>query len=80
MEKKNNLMWSVELESNAWKDDSFIGTVEECIEYCEVRGVEIDGEKARLALVDINTGYCYNIVNNLDELVYPKETIYINLS
>lgn len=47
MEKKNNLMWSVELESNAWQDDSFIGTIEECLGYCEVRGVEIDGEKSK---------------------------------
>lgn len=77
MEKKINLMWSVELKSNAWQDDSFIGTVEECLEYCEVRGVEIDGEKARLALVDINTGYCYNIVNNLDELNYQNKYILI---
>ena len=74
MEKKKNLMWSVELESNDWKDDSLIGTVEDCLEFCEVRGVEVDGEKVRLALVDINTGYCYKIVNNLDELDYPKET------
>lgn len=71
MEKKKNLMWSVELESNDWQDNSLIGTVEDCLEFCEVRGVEIDGEKTRLALVDVNTGYCYNIVNNLDELDYP---------
>lgn len=27
--------WSVELESNAWQDDTFNGTVNECIRYCQ---------------------------------------------
>lgn len=27
--------WSVELESNAWQDDTFNGTVNECIKYCQ---------------------------------------------
>lgn len=26
--------WSVELESNAWRNDTFNGTVNECIRYC----------------------------------------------
>lgn len=40
--------WSVELESNAWQDDTFDGTVNGCITYC------------------------FNIVNSLDELDYPR--------
>lgn len=66
--------WSVELESNAWQDDTFEGMVNECVRYCQERNITIDGVNTRLALIDINTGYCYEIVNNLDELDYPKET------
>lgn len=43
--------WSVELESNAWQDDTFNGTVNECIRYCQERNITIDGINARLAEV-----------------------------
>lgn len=68
--------WSVELESNAWQDDAFNCTVNECIRYCQERNITIDGINARLAEVEIdNDGcitYCFNIVNSLDELDYPR--------
>lgn len=35
--------WSVELESNARQDDTFNGTVNECIRYCQERNITIDG-------------------------------------
>lgn len=52
------------------------GTVNECIRYCQERNITIDGINARLAEVEIdNDGcitYCFNIVNSLDELDYPR--------
>lgn len=42
-------IWSVELETTLWNDESFNGTFSECVEYCEKQGYKIDGEEARLA-------------------------------
>ena len=52
------MTWSVELKDNSWNDDTFNGTYEECIKYCEDNDYTIDGETARLAEieVDANTG------------------------
>lgn len=61
-------MWSVELAANSWNDDTFIGTYEECIEYCKTNDYKIDGEEARLAEVEIEeeiVTYTYDIVNEL---------------
>ena len=41
--------WSIELESNACQDDTFIGTVNECIRYYQKRNITIDGVNARLS-------------------------------
>ena len=59
-------MWSVQLEATYWTDDVFTGTYDECVEYCESNGYEIDGETARLAEIEVNedgmSTYCYQIV------------------
>ncbi len=64
------MTWSVELKDNSWNDDTFNGTYEECIKYCEDNDYTIDGETARLAEieVDANTGcviYVYDIIEEV---------------
>lgn len=56
--------WSVELEVNSWMDDTFNGTFEECVEYCQESGYEINGDEARLAEIDTEDGFCYSIVED----------------
>lgn len=55
-------IWSVELRDNLWNDDTYTGTFEECIAYCDQKGYDIDGEEARIAEIDSEDGYCYHIV------------------
>lgn len=55
-------IWSVELRDNLWNDDTYTGTFEECIAYCDQNGYDIDGEEARIAEIDSEDGYCYHIV------------------
>ena len=62
------VMWSVELEANSWNDDTFNGTFDECVKYCEENGYKVDGKDARLAEVEMEDGcvtYTYDIVNEL---------------
>ena len=56
--------WSVELQDNLWNDDTFTGTFDECIEYCISHDYKIDGVEARLAEIDTEDGFCYNMVCN----------------
>lgn len=50
--------WSVELESNAWQDDTFNGTVNECIRYCQKKETSLlmvlmqDLQKLKLITMD----------------------------
>ena len=55
-------IWSVELRDNLWNDDTYTGTFDECVAYCDKKGYDIDGVEARLAEIDSDDGYCYNIV------------------
>lgn len=61
--------WSVEKESNSWMDDTFNGSFEECVEYCKSHSLDINGEEARLAEVEIDEDgcvtYCYDIIEEL---------------
>lgn len=61
--------WSVEKESNSWMDDTFNGTFEECAQYCKSHNLEVNGEEARLAEVEIDEDgcvtYCYDIIEEL---------------
>lgn len=62
--------WSVELEANMWNDDTFNGTFEECVAYCDAKGYDIDGEEARIARIDTEDGYCYHyIVYNCEDVL-----------
>ena len=57
--------WSVELEANSWNDDTFIGSFEECIEYCKKYDYKLDGKEARLAEVEVEDGcivFTYDII------------------
>ena len=54
--------WSVELRDNLWNDDTYTGTFDECVAYCDKNGYDIDGEEARIAEIDSEDGYCYHIV------------------
>lgn len=56
--------WSVELSANTWNDDTFIGTFDECVSYCMKHDYKIDGLEARLAEIDTDDGYCYQMVYN----------------
>ena len=58
-------IWSVELEANCWNDDTFNGTYEECIEYCKKHGYKIDGVEARLAEIDPEDCFCYQLVEEI---------------
>lgn len=57
--------WSVELEANTWNDDTFTGTFNECVEYCKSHDYKIDGVEARLAEINTEDGYCYQIFYNV---------------
>lgn len=57
--------WSVELEANSWMDDTFNGTFDECVEYCQKNGYEINGEEVRLAEINTEDGFCYSIVDEI---------------
>ena len=41
------------MEANAFYDDLFNGTYEECLEYCNRSGYDIDGENCRLAEIEL---------------------------
>ena len=41
-------IWSVELEATLWTDDTFIGTYEECVEWCKKNDYRIDGKERPL--------------------------------
>nr|DAO65198.1 MAG TPA: hypothetical protein [Caudoviricetes sp.] len=62
-------LWSVELEGNMWNDDTFNGTFDECVEYCEEYNYLIDGKEARLAKILVDENGCVlealEIVNEL---------------
>ena len=63
-------MYSVELEKNGYKDDSFISmSLEECIEYLKDNGL-YDGGEWQIVLLDFdedgNEVFCYNIITKED--------------
>ena len=58
--------WSVELRANLWNDDTYTGTFDECVAYCNEKGHAINGEEARIAEIDTENGYCYQIVYNYE--------------
>lgn len=62
-------LWSVELEGNMWNDDTFNGTFDECVEYCEEYNYLIDGKEVRLAKILVDENGCVlevlEIVNEL---------------
>lgn len=58
-------VWSVELEANMWNDDTFTGTFEECVEYCNEYDYKVDGVEARIAEIDTEDGFCYQIVEEV---------------
>lgn len=61
--------WSVELEANAWNDDTFNGTFDECLEYCREHEYTVDGKEARLAEIEVDECNCvvntYQIIEEL---------------
>lgn len=61
-------IWSVELEGNSWNDDTFNGTYEECVKYCEEADYRIDGKEARLAKVLIDGNYVVECLEIVEEL------------
>lgn len=61
-------MWSVELEGNSWNDDTFNGTYEECIEYCQEQNYKIDGQDARLAKILVEDGCVLEVLEIVEEL------------
>lgn len=62
------VMWSVELEGNSWNDDSFNGSYEECVDYCNRFGYKVDGQEARLARVLIEDDCVIDTLEIVEEL------------
>lgn len=66
--KMREELWSVELEANTWNDDTFNGTYDECIQYCEDYDYKIDGKEARLAHVVIEDGVVIDTIEIVNEV------------
>lgn len=66
--KMNKKIWSVQL-ADDWRDDTFNGTYEECVEWCKKNDYKINRKEARLAkiLVDEN-GSCLEALEYVDNL------------
>ena len=61
-------MWSVELETSCWEDDTFNGTYDECVEYCEKYDNKIDEEEAQLAKILVEDNLVIEVLKIVDEL------------
>lgn len=57
--------WSVETEENDWNDDLFNGTLEECIEYCKSKNINVDGSNARIAKICLDENGCVDFWEEL---------------
>lgn len=59
------IKWSVELEANSWNDDTFNGTYDECVKYCEENDYQIDGVNAQLAEIEIDDSGCVTYTHEI---------------
>ena len=60
------ILWSVQLEATGWMDDTFNGTYNECIQYCEDNDYQI-GTDARLAKVLLEDGIVMECLDIVEE-------------
>lgn len=65
----NVIMYSVEMKSTYWSDDLFVGSLDDCFEYCEKMGYVVDGEECRIAeiLADGNSGCIFSVLGYIFE-------------
>lgn len=63
----NEITFSVEIESTQYSDDFFIGTEEECREFCKKHDYKLDGTEARIAKIQLDKDGC--VVEVLDIFV-----------
>lgn len=67
-----NKTWSVETEGNDWNDDLFNGSLEECIEYCKDKNINVDGSNARIAKICLDENgsvdFWEELVDDLDSV------------
>lgn len=56
----NHRNWCVSLAVTGWLNDTFCGTLEECIEYVHEKNYKIDGEEGKICLIDDEDGFCYD--------------------
>lgn len=67
-----NKTWSVETEGNDWNDDLFNGSLEECIEYCKDKNIDVDGSNARIAKICLaengSVDFCEELIDNIDSV------------
>lgn len=67
-----NKTWSVETEGNDWNDDLFNGSLEECIEYCKDKNINVDGSNARIAKICLDehggVDFCEELINDVDSV------------
>ena len=71
-------IWSVELEATLWTDDTFIGTYEECVEWCKKNDYRIDGKEARLARLLTENDYVLESLEIVDDLRWPPWMVMTN--
>lgn len=64
--------WSVETEGNDWNDDLFNGSLEECIEYCKDKNINVDGSNARIAKICLDENgsvdFCEELIDDIDSV------------
>ena len=67
-----NKTWSVETEGNDWNDDLFNGSLEECIEYCKDKNINVDGSNARIAKICLDENgsvdFCEELIDDIDSV------------
>jgi len=67
-----NKTWSVETEENDWNDDLFNGSLEECIEYCKDKNINVDGSNARIAKIWLDENgsvdFCEELIDDIDSV------------
>lgn len=52
--EKRMIKYSVEHEANSWMDDEYMGTIQECINYCREKEYEVDGSECRIVEVEVD--------------------------
>lgn len=60
-------IWSVQLENNSWNDDTFNGTFDECLEYCDGMGYEI-GAGCRLGRILVKDTTCVETLEIVEDI------------